>query len=72
MIASNVRLALGISGDGGDDGGSGGAGGRRPDMLRKTLWIEREMDWHLRREAYENDVSEAEIIRRLIREHYGI
>lgn len=68
MIVSNLRLALGSSGD----GGTGGAGDQRPEMLRKTLWIEREMDWHLRREAYVNDVSEAEIIRSLIRKHYEL
>jgi hypothetical protein len=42
------------------------------DMVRKNFWIETELEEKLRKEAFDSRISEAEIIRRLLRTHYGV
>ena len=41
-------------------------------LLRKTFYIDREVERALREEAYRTRRTEAEIVRQLLREHYGI
>jgi hypothetical protein len=41
-------------------------------MVRKTFWIERQTEWRLRREAYDSRVTEAEIVRAVLREYFGL
>jgi hypothetical protein len=42
------------------------------DMVRKNFWIETALEEKLRKEAFDSRISEAEIIRRLLRKHYGV
>ena len=42
------------------------------DMVRKNFWIDAELEARLRKEAFDERISEAEIIRRLLRRHYGV
>jgi hypothetical protein len=72
MISPNLRPALGGAGDGGDGGGSGAGGSQAPDMLRKTLFIEPEMERPLRREAHVTGMTDAEIVDSLLPEHFGL
>ena len=41
-------------------------------LVRKTIWIHEDENAALRRDAYEQHLPETEIIRRMIRERYGI
>ncbi len=41
-------------------------------LLRKTFYIDRDVEKALREEAYRTRRTEAEIVRQLLREHYGI
>lgn len=41
-------------------------------MIRKTFWIHRDEEEALRRAAFEQRISEAAIIRQLLREHFQI
>ena len=60
-----------------DRPGKGPRGGRSTvsptgDMVRKNFWIETAIEEKLRKEAFDARISEAEIIRRLLRKHYGL
>ncbi len=41
-------------------------------LLRKTFYIDRDVEEALREEAYRTRRTEAEIVRQLLREHYGL
>lgn len=41
-------------------------------MVRKNFWIDAALEANLRREAFDRRISEAEIIRRLLRRHDGV
>jgi hypothetical protein len=41
-------------------------------MVRKTFWIDRDVEDRLRREAFESGRTEAEIVREALRDRYGI
>lgn len=41
-------------------------------MVRKTFWIDRDVEDRLRREAFETGRTEAEIVREALRDRYGI
>jgi hypothetical protein len=41
-------------------------------MVRKTFWIDRDVEDRLRRDAFESGRTEAEIVRQALRDFYGI
>jgi hypothetical protein len=41
-------------------------------LVKKTIWLERDVEHHLREEAFDKRVSEAEIVREALRERYGL
>lgn len=41
-------------------------------MVRKTFWIDRDVEERLRRDAFESGRSEAELVREALRQFYGI
>jgi hypothetical protein len=58
---------------------SGGLRGRRggkttttPDRVRKTFWIDRDVERLLRRDAYQSDRTEAELVREALRLYYHL
>ncbi len=41
-------------------------------LIRKTLWIHRDENEALRKAAFEERKTETEIVRQLLRQHFGI
>lgn len=43
-----------------------------PAMVRKTFWIDRDVEERLREDAFRSERTEAELVRQVLRDHYGI
>ena len=43
-----------------------------PAMVRKTFWVDRDVEERLRREAFETGRSEAEMVREALRLYFDI
>lgn len=43
-----------------------------PPLLRKTFWLDADVDEALRRQAAQFGIPEDELFRRILREHYGL
>jgi|GEM_PF-4790134 len=41
-------------------------------LIRKTFYIDRDVEVFLRNEAHEQKTTEAAIVRQLLRDHYGV
>lgn len=52
-------------------GRRGGTTTTTPDRVRKTVWIDRDVEAHLRRLAYESGRAEAEFVREALRRFCG-
>lgn len=53
-------------------GRRGGTTTVTPVMVRKTFWIDRDVEERLRREAFEAQRSEAELVREALRRYFDI
>lgn len=41
-------------------------------LVKKTFWLERDIEERLRQEAFDSRQSEAEVVRQALRERYGL
>ncbi|MFW6012307.1 MAG: hypothetical protein ACOC83_08220 [Gemmatimonadota bacterium] len=53
-------------------GRRGGTTTVKPAMIRKTVWLDREVEAALRADAFSSGQSEAELVRRALRAAYGL
>lgn len=53
-------------------GRRGGTTTVKPRMIRKTVWLDREVEAALRADAYHSGLSEAELVRRALRAAYHL
>lgn len=53
-------------------GRRGGRSTVTPLMVRKTFWIDRDVEGRLREDAFRSERTEAEIVREALRQYYSI